>query len=355
MKRGTRSILTILSICATLTAFGQDIYFSQFYVNPSLLNPAMSGNYQGSYRVFTQYRSQWGSILDKPIVDFAVGGDVVFDMTYHKRKYPDRVSANIIFSSDELGAFDFGTNGIQFAAAFHKSLNGDYHQYLSAGAQVGINTRNFIYEDIVFADQFNGVDAFDGVTAENRPENTFAYSDVNVGINYSMSTESIRWIQLGLSAQHIIQPNVSFYENIDDPTGIIQRNNPLLRRLNAIGSLEFDLNEYLRLIPRAIVSIQEAFTLVQAGSNVRIAVGQYGDQAVQLGAALRQVDNIDDGLAPTELQLLAGFEVQGLNVGLSYDVNIRSFSASGSRPGTFEISLSYIGNYETDELACPKF
>ena len=304
-------IKKLLLVFFLSTAFGQmkgqDVYFSQFYNIPALLNPALSGDYQGSYRLFSQYRSQWGSILDNPIKDFAVGGDAVFDMTYNRRKKPDRVSASMIFLSDEYGAFDFGTNGISFGTAFHKSLNDNYHQYLSAGVQLGINTRNFIYEDIVFADQFNGVDAFDGITGENRPENNFAYFDLNFGLSYSMSLDNLPWMQIGISGQHVMQPNISFYETIDDPTGIIQKDNPLLRRFNVVASLEYELSSFVKIIPRVIYSKQESFTLIQGGSNVSIAVGDQGGRAVQAGAAIRAVDNID-GLAITEVQLLAGFE-----------------------------------------------
>jgi len=335
-------------------AQAQDVYFSQFYSTPALINPALSGNYQGGYRVFSQYRSQWGSILNKPVVDFAVGGDAVFDMPYSRGNFPDRVSASLIFLSDEYGAYDFGTNGINCGAAYHKSLSGQNHHYLSAAAQMGINTRNFIYENIVFADQFDGVNSFDLSTGENRPENAFAYFDLNVGLNWSISLESIRWIQIGISGQHVMQPNISFYENIEDPTGIIQRENPLLRRFNAIASLEYDISDRVRLIPRALVSIQDPFTLMQAGSNVRLAVGEQSGRAVQFGAAARAVSTID-GLALTEIQLLTGFEVEGLSIGLSYDLNISSFSATGQVPGSFEITFSYIGAYLSDGVECPKF
>lgn len=348
------SLIMSTLLLSSQTTQAQDVYFSQFYSTPALINPALSGNYQGGYRVFSQYRSQWGSVLNKPIVDFAVGGDAVFDLPYSNGKFPDRVSASMVFLSDEYGAFDFGTNGINFGAAFHKSLSGQSHHYVSAAAQMGINTRNFIYENIVFADQFDGVNSFSLSTGENRPENTFAYFDLNIGLNWSISLESIRWIQVGISGQHVLQPNISFFENIEDPTGIIQRENPLLRRFNAIASMEYDINNRVRLIPRALVSVQDPFTLMQAGSNVRLAVGEQSGRAVQFGAAARAVSTVD-GLAITEIQLLTGFEVEGLSIGLSYDLNITSFSATGQVPGSFEITLSYIGAYLSDGVECPKF
>ncbi len=43
----------------------QDPRFSQFFSAPQLLNPALTGVFDGEYRVNINYRNQWNSILDK--------------------------------------------------------------------------------------------------------------------------------------------------------------------------------------------------------------------------------------------------------------------------------------------------
>lgn len=41
-----------------------DPHFSQYYMYPSWLNPALTGAFDGDYRVTGIYRSQWGNITN---------------------------------------------------------------------------------------------------------------------------------------------------------------------------------------------------------------------------------------------------------------------------------------------------
>src|SRR5688572_20428958 len=40
-------------------AWGQDVHFSQFYTAPLTINPSLTGDYTGDYRVMNTFRSQW--------------------------------------------------------------------------------------------------------------------------------------------------------------------------------------------------------------------------------------------------------------------------------------------------------
>ncbi|HND17475.1 MAG TPA: type IX secretion system membrane protein PorP/SprF, partial [Saprospiraceae bacterium] len=59
LKLGT--ILICLFVGNILMA--QDIHFTQYNMSPMTLNPALTGNYLGSYRVGGIYRNQWASII----------------------------------------------------------------------------------------------------------------------------------------------------------------------------------------------------------------------------------------------------------------------------------------------------
>ena len=53
-------ILLMLSILTLNKTKGQvDPHFSQYYVYPSWLNPALTGAFDGDYRVSGIYRNQW--------------------------------------------------------------------------------------------------------------------------------------------------------------------------------------------------------------------------------------------------------------------------------------------------------
>jgi len=56
------SIISLL-LFITIGLKAQDPRFSQFYLAPQVLNPAMTGIFDGEYRVTINYRNQWNSIL----------------------------------------------------------------------------------------------------------------------------------------------------------------------------------------------------------------------------------------------------------------------------------------------------
>ena len=51
-----------------------DPHFSQYYVYPAWLNPALTGAFDGQYRVSGIYRSQWGNITS-PFQTFGVAAE----------------------------------------------------------------------------------------------------------------------------------------------------------------------------------------------------------------------------------------------------------------------------------------
>ena len=64
MKRTTTQILTLcLAVLSTVAVHAQDIHFSQFYMSPLNLNPALTGVMNCNHRITANYRNQWASIL----------------------------------------------------------------------------------------------------------------------------------------------------------------------------------------------------------------------------------------------------------------------------------------------------
>jgi len=58
-----RKFLLAMICCALLkTASAQDPNFSQFFVSPLTLNPALTGKFDGNFRIAGNYRDQWPAI-----------------------------------------------------------------------------------------------------------------------------------------------------------------------------------------------------------------------------------------------------------------------------------------------------
>src|ERR1044071_8976773 len=59
-----KKLICTVSICLLLGfgAVAQDPNFSQFFASPLTLNPALTGKFDGVYRVAGNYRNQWPTI-----------------------------------------------------------------------------------------------------------------------------------------------------------------------------------------------------------------------------------------------------------------------------------------------------
>src|SRR6187402_2341002 len=73
-----KTVLLILITALVKNGFAQDPNFSQFFVSPLTLNPALTGKFNGDFRAAGNYRDQWPAIskafitstlsLDMPIM-----------------------------------------------------------------------------------------------------------------------------------------------------------------------------------------------------------------------------------------------------------------------------------------------
>ncbi|HYK55270.1 MAG TPA: type IX secretion system membrane protein PorP/SprF, partial [Flavisolibacter sp.] len=54
--------LSLFLLSAVLSSKAQDPNFSQFFASPLTLNPALTGKFDGAFRVAGNYRNQWPTI-----------------------------------------------------------------------------------------------------------------------------------------------------------------------------------------------------------------------------------------------------------------------------------------------------
>jgi type IX secretion system PorP/SprF family membrane protein len=346
-------ILRCLVSVVLLAAFrvvlvAQDSHYSQFYAAPLTLNPALTGAFEGRYRVASIYRDQWRSVLDEPIKSYGVAGD--FRFSPRKRAVvQDAVGLGIIFNNDRVGVVDFNTTQIALSLAYHKSMGVRNDQFLSAGIQAGITQRSVRYGSLFFQDQFDGFSGFTGNTLEDLPANNFAYLDLNVGVNYSAKLGHRSNMFAGIAYHHFAQPVVSFDRG--DNTGDL-----LYARFSAHVAANLPIggrHSRVSFLPRVLFATQGPHLETTVGGSFRTLLGNDGGSAFHVGAWARPVrayngSNLDAVVA------LVGFELNSVLVGLSYDLNIGALSAK-QRQGAFEISIAYLGNYADEGIICPKF
>jgi len=337
------------------SANAQDQHFTQFYAAPLTLNPAMTGNFAGRYRVGMIYRDQWRGVFDQPYQTYSAAVDVRFDVAGNNR-YRDAVGIGLMFFNDEVGGIDFETNQVALSGSFHKALGYEGSQTLSGGVQLGLTKRGIIYDRLNFDDEFNSIDGFTLQTNENLPPNVISFSDLNVGLNYLLQLGKKTVLNIGASMHHVLQPNVSFYPAIDTPAGpIAGGDNKLFARYGGQLSLQFPVGERMSLIPRALFSKQGPHMELTAGSNLRVPIDTYSGNAIQFGFWARPVGNEDNSFSLDAIIAMVGIEWKGVLFGLSYDVNLDDLTVHKQGQQSFEFSILYLGDFDNESILCPKF
>nr|MBS0037334.1 PorP/SprF family type IX secretion system membrane protein [Saprospiraceae bacterium] len=331
----------------------QDMLFSQAYASPSFFNPALAGAYDALYRISVQHRNQWNAVLDNPFKTYALSGDARLEIGRDRNKR-DAFSLGANFLSDRVGKLDFSKTSISLVGAFHKNLSQQNTQFLSVGFSLGMNQQNINYENIRFHDQFDGTNSYNLPTDEPLPQNNFSYADVSIGLNYSYRSSSGLRLNVGGSILHLLAPNVSFYQNSQEPQYFGETENKIHRNFIGHLSAETAISPEIWLSPRVITSFQGPHTQIYAGTGSKLLLNESYNSFLHFGIFTRVNNRLDD-YKFRDLSFLVAFEIEGISLGLSYDLSMDDIKHYSQRQGIFEISLSIMGDYYNEHDLCPRF
>jgi type IX secretion system PorP/SprF family membrane protein len=297
------------------------------------------------------YHDQWRGILDNPYQTYGVFGDLRFE-TGLNSKSKDFAGAGLSVVADRNSVFNFNTTQITLSGAYHKFLDARTVQYLSGGFYLGIVQRSVNYENLVFDDQFNGLDQFSYTTRENLPENNLAHADFGLGLNYAVEASKTTSLGGGIAYAHFHTPSISFFrrtEGFEDSDDV-----SLPAKLTVYANADLGLNESVSLLPRLAYFSQGAASMLQFGTNVRFGINQHNNNALHLGAGIRLAEELNS-ITPSSLMALSGIELGSFLLGLSYEYSLDDLSNNRLGQGIFEVSISFIGEYVNKDSFCPAF
>src|SRR5687768_18571363 len=114
--------LLILLTCLVKTGFSQDPNFSQFFVSPLTLNPALTGKFNGDFRVAGNYRDQWPEI-SKAYVTSTISFDAPI-LRSRINEY-DTWGVGIMAMTDKTANGILSGNFVSITTAYHKGIDED--------------------------------------------------------------------------------------------------------------------------------------------------------------------------------------------------------------------------------------
>ncbi|MGB1002910.1 MAG: PorP/SprF family type IX secretion system membrane protein [Salibacteraceae bacterium] len=306
-------VLGVFTFGIQYSSNGQDIHFSQFNQAPLRLNPALTGQFNGSYRVAGIFRSQWRSIT-VPYSTVSFSGDA------HNFLGKNGLGAGIDFFYDKAGDGNLGTINFNLDGSYTVRVGNSNKNHLSAGIQIGWARRQIDPTNLVFNNQNDGGNSLETF------ETGKSYANISTGLVWNTKFEKRKILELGMAFHNLTQPNVNFYTDSDYKLPI---------RLSFHGKYQFKINSKIDLVPSVLTMFQGPHQQITPGISGKYILDSRSHhyRAVYLGLWTRTGD--------------AGFISMGmdwntLNVGISYDVTYSNLQVASRYRGGFEISLIYI-------------
>ncbi len=362
MKQNLLLSCIVAMICLTQQVRGQDIHFSQFYMSPLNLNPALTGVMNCNTRFIANYRNQWASVLRANAFNTYSAS---FDKRIPVGRY-DYFGVGGTLWGDVAGEADFQTLQARLSGSYSRRMGGDRDMahYLVFGADAGIAQRSLDFLKLRFGNQHDGQGGFDpdAPHGENLARDNFLFADVSAGLLWFSILNKTNNFYAGAAAHHLNSPDVSFLQ--DSIVSIFTR-----YTFHAGG--EFGFADNLGLVPGVVAFKQGPSFLLNLGTSVRFTLAQdnYTTNSFQVGLWLRLVNNFvfanGDGGGPAVNNSSLGadavifstrFEYNNFGIGFSYDWNVSDLRAASNGNGAFEFSLVYtICGDENRGVYCPSF
>lgn len=309
-----------------------DPHFTQYYVYPAWLNPALTGAFDGQYRVSAIYRTQWGNITS-PFTTPGVSAEFTTERNIN-------YGISILNQKAGNGGYNYTTAYANISYTGVK-LGHDLTKRIAFGFQAGMIQRRFDRTKLSFGDQWNPITGYNpsNQTADVLTRTSATNLDASFGVVYFDAQPGKKAnIFGGFSISHLTEPDDKFSASGTQSFPI---------RYTLHGGVRFTLNEVFSVTPNVLY-------LKQSSAQERM-IGAYGQYKVNpstdvmIGANYR----IDDAVSP-----FLGFTHKGLLVGLSYDVNTSELGRIANGSNSFEISISFIGRKAAKtpeiEFVCPR-
>jgi type IX secretion system PorP/SprF family membrane protein len=336
-------VVTVIACSLEKTAIAQDPNFSQFFVSPLTLNPAMTGKFNGDFRVAGNYRDQWPAI-SKAFVTSSASFDA--PLLRNRISEIDTWGIGVMAMTDKTANGILSTNMISITTAYHKGLDVDGLHQIGIGFQGTYNTKRLDGTRLHFEselDQFGGWSGPSGEIVDNQVLN-LSYFDVSAGVLYNGSSDGYNNYYIGLSGYHLNKPKESFAGDI------FYTLNPRIT-VHAGGAIPL-ADQTRTIYLSSLMSRQAGATNIVAGGAVGFLMNQDEENPTSFYAGLwTRFNNVNDALIP-----YLGLEFGGFRLGASYDVNISSLKTASQSRGGIEISLIYIKRPIGNKgIPCPQF
>ncbi|TVR79606.1 MAG: type IX secretion system membrane protein PorP/SprF [Saprospirales bacterium] len=333
-----RRFTLLIATMMTWSCWGiaQEIHWTQYEMQPLLLNPAKTGDFHGTFRVGGIYRNQFSSITPDAFNTPGIFLDAPISKGFRDN---DWVGVGGALFVDRAGALGLQTGGFFLSGSYHFAFGRQANTYIVLGLQTG-----------AYAKRIRDIDAYNSeavILGEDDPvrgqltdqaQNAQEYA---AGLIFkSKISESLR-LEVGYSIKHLNRASLS-------PLG---RGFRLPWRHTGHGALDIKINDQITLTPAFMFETFEPATNFVTQLRSSVLVNEEKDIYINGGLGFRWDDSA---------HILFGLQFDALKVGVSYDLTVSDLATAANYFGGFEIAANYIIKiYKKPEvdpvIFCPRF
>ncbi|GAB4133882.1 MAG: hypothetical protein Fur0041_06500 [Bacteroidia bacterium] len=324
--------ITALLVSLSAVMHAQDFHLTQYDAAKIYLNPAMTGMFDGYYRLHANYRNQWSAVATKPFQTAAVAWDMPVN----------RYGVGAQIMNNRAGMGNFNVLSVILSGAYDLQMDKNNYHHVAFGMAAGVMQKSVDFGALTWGNQYS-MTAPDGFDTNISSGESYAgresryLLDINAGALYYFAKENSRFNPfIGVSAFHLNRPTETFYGY----------SNKLPIRYVVHAGTRIGISERLTLQPRLLYMMQTNAKETVLGLLANIYLPN-SESYVIVGPTFRNKD-------------AAIFEV-GLKHGaftyrISYDVNTSTLKPSTNNRGGIEFSLIYVAKRKTPVVApnCPR-
>ena len=336
MKKMKRIILIVLLGTVTLAKAQVDPHFSQYYMHPLWLNPALTGAINGDYRVGVINRNQWSSITNA-FSTIGLSGDITTNKNLNFGLSLLQETAGDAGYKYFNGLGSISYSGIRFGREGMKVI--------SFGMSAGLISQGFDFSKLQGGVQYKPFFGFDSNIANgenfSNGKKSVSMFDMGAGVSYydGDPDKKVNFFG-GFSAGHINQPKNQFFATTGTAPNVDIR-------YTLHGGARIIVSDQASIVPNALIMKQGTTQEMMLGGYLQMGVVE----SVDLMAGVNY--RVKDAFYP-----YLGLNFNNLIVGLSYDVNASQISTTGAKGvSSYEFSLMYTNKKGTDKgfFKCPRF
>lgn len=335
---------SLILLFIAFVAKAQDPHFSQYNAAPYLLNPALTGFFNADYKLSANYRSQWGSFTNGYRT---IGAAAEFNVLRGKLA-DDNLGLGLSFVNDKAGESPLLSNNFSFSLAYRKALGRKVKHRIGLGFQGSMLSKKLDVSNFLFDSQYDGVEVNPDIpSGEAVGDGSGINADLSTGLMWQIIPNQEFNIYFGAAYFHILQPKIDLLSNVGFK---------YYSRFNMHTGAQIYINKLLNLMPSIAYYQQKSSRQINYGTYLQFVLEDFYEQptAFSVGVWSRM------GIPETDALIVgARLEFRGINLGVSYDINLSPLKTASQSRGAFELSIAYFGNLTTAgkrklSMPCPQ-